>query len=189
MRQRLWRICLAVLLAPSVASATSGEPVVNCYAISTPATSYASWTPLAGASTPAEAVPSWCFVEGADAYLDYYCVLDAGYDGGGLTITLAWRSTGTTNNVFWQAALRDIPDDAEDLDTTAFTYDFNSVTAAVPSAAGEVVYDAITFANGADMDSTPAGDHFILRIFRDQDNAADTSTATACIVGLTGKES
>ena len=67
-----------------------------------------------------------------------------------------------------------VADDAEDLDTTAHTYDYNAVVATAPSAVGEVAYDNITFTNGADMDSVVAGDYFILRVTRDPTPSSGT---------------
>ena len=43
-------------------------------------------------------------------------------------------------------AFRSFEDDTEDLDTTAHTYDYNTVNiATLPTAVGEVSYDSITF--------------------------------------------
>ena len=166
----------------------SGSPVVQILAVMPPATSGATLDTLTGTSTPAEAIPVWTFADAAAAYMDFLCALK-GYAGGGLTLRLVWAAAVTTNNAVWQAAIRRIADDAEDLDTTAQTYDFNTVTAAAPSAVGEVSYDNITFTNGADMDSWADGELAIIRILRDPANGSDTLANTARLLGFIGYES
>jgi hypothetical protein len=130
-----------------------------------------------GASTPAESFPVLAFDGATQEYADWHLLLPRAYSGGGLTVTLVTSTSVTTGGAVWEAALRRVQDDAEDLDTTAQTYDFNSVTVvSPPSAAGEVTYDNITFTNGADMDSVAAGEMFILRLRRAPANASDTIT-------------
>lgn len=133
---------------------------------------------LVGAATPAENLPIGTFADAAAAYMDFYGVAQ-GYGGGGLTLKLKWSSLATTNNAVWQAAIRRIADDAEDFDTTAHSYDFNTVTAAAPIAAGQASYDNITFTNGADMDSLADGEAFVLRVLRDPAHASDNLANTA----------
>ena len=152
-----------------------------------PGSSGAQLDILVGASTPAESLPIAVYADAAAAYIDYYGTL-RGYGGGGLTLDLVWSSLATANNAVWQAAFRRIQDDAEDVDTTAHTYDFNTVTAAAPSAAGENSLDSITFTDGADMDSLANGEPFILRVLRDpahaSDNLANTAQLWVCHVVL-----
>ena len=116
--------------------------------------------------------------------------MPANYATGGITLTVVWGAdTATTGNVIWGAAFRDMPDDAEDIDTTAFSYDYNaSAAVAAPSAVGENSYDNITFTNGADMDSVVAGNAFILRIRRDAANAGDTMAGDSGLISLLMKE-
>jgi hypothetical protein len=165
----------------------SGDVVIKVVEIMPPSSQAAIPDLRAGGSTPAENVPVWDFDAGMDEHLDFLCYLE-GYAGGGLTLTLVWSaSSATTGNVIWNAAIRAMVDDAEDIDT-AHTYDYNSVTAAAPSLSGEVSYDNITFANGVDMDSLADGQFFILRFRRDADNASDTMTGDAELWGFIGKE-
>src|SRR3990172_3130730 len=92
------------------------------------------------------------FDAGTDWFLNFFDML-RGYNGGGVTLRIAWTSdTATTNNVVWAAAFEARADDAQDLDADSFAA-VQSVTAAAPSVAGEVVYDEIAFTNGAQMDS------------------------------------
>lgn len=107
------------------------------------------------------------FDDSSDEYWDFSCALEANYDSGGIDIELVWSGAAATGNVGWNAALRRKTDDAEDLDSTDHSYSYQSVTAAAPSAVGEVSYDTISFTDGAQMDSTAAGERFNLRIYRD----------------------
>ena len=133
---------------------------------------------IVGAATPAENAPVAVFADAASAYLDFYGTLQ-GYGNGGLTLSIKWSSLATSNAVVWQAAFRRMQDDGEDFDTMAHSYDFNTVTATAPSAAGENSYDNITFTNGADMDSLANGEAFVLRILRDPANGSDNLANTA----------
>jgi hypothetical protein len=156
-----------------------------------PATAFAQFDTIAGASTPAESIPVLEFEDGtatSGEYADFYGVLPRTYGGGGLTLTIYWLSSATTGNCVWKAAFRRIADDAEDLDTTAHTYDYNSVTATTANAAGELDYAAITFTDGADMDSLAVGEAFILRIFRDGDDGGDTLSGDAGLFAVEIKE-
>lgn len=150
--------------------ATSGTP---------PAASQASLGVRSGGSTPAENVPVINFDASTDEYMDFYGIMPQAYAAGGLTLKLVWSAaTATSGNCIFGVAFRSMEDDAEDVDTS-HSYAFNTVTDAAPSASGEVVYAEITFTDGADMDSVGAGDAFIMRVFRDADNASDTMAGDA----------
>lgn len=167
----------------------SGDPILEIIAVMPPVTLPAGLRFLAGASTPAESIPLLLFDDATIEYVDFLCRLSVKYAGGGITLSLLWSATSaTSNNCIWQAAFRDLPDDAEDLDTTAFTYDYNTVTAAAPSAVGEQSYDTITFTDGADMDSTPAGDYCILRVARKASDGSDNMSGDAELIAISGKE-
>jgi hypothetical protein len=132
-----------------------------------PATLYATFDVMVGTSTPVESIPVLDFDDTTVEYADFYGVMPNNYTGGGVTITFIWSGAQNTNNGAWAAAFRRITDDAVDLDTTAFTYDYNQTADLTPAnVVGEVAYDTLTFTDGADMDSVVAGDYFILRIKR-----------------------
>lgn len=142
---------------------------------SPPTTLYATLDFILGTSAPAEAVPVLDFDDTTVEYADFYCRMPSHYAGGGITLTIGWSCAQATNNAVWAAALRRVADDAEDLDTTVQTYDYNQSASLTPaSAVGEVAYDTIAFTSGADMDSVAAGDYFILRVRRDRGDAGDT---------------
>jgi hypothetical protein len=143
---------------------------------------------LAGAATPAEGVPYLAFDSATDESADFLGIMPRAYAGGGLTLNLHWASGVTSGATVWNAAFRALPDDAEDINTTAHSYAFNAVTATTATVAGEVDYAAITFTDGADMDSVAAGESFILRITRDADNGSDGMAGDAYLIAVEIKE-
>jgi len=165
----------------------SGDAVVEILEVIQPGTSYAQFAARAGGSSPAESLPVYAFDSGTIEYLDFICRL-RGYDGGGLTFTIAWTSaTATGNNCRWSLAIRRFADDAEDVDTSQ-TYDYNDVDCACPSASGEIVYDNITFTDGADMDSWADTEVAIVRLRRNASHANDNMSGDAQFIALAGKE-
>jgi hypothetical protein len=152
------------------------------------ATAGATHAILTGAASPAEGVPYLAYDSATDENADFIGIMPRAYAGGGLTLTLYWASGVTTGDVVWNAAFRRIQDDAEDIDTTAHSYDFNAVTATTASAAGEVDYATITFTNGADMDSLAVGELFNLRITRDANNGSDGMSGDAYLIAVEIKE-
>jgi hypothetical protein len=148
-----------------------------------PATLYATLDTVTGTSTPVEAFPVLDFDDTTQEYTDFHgLVMPASYAGGGLTVTIFYSAAeASTDVVKWEAALRRIADDAEDLDTTAHTYDYNVIEDTAPSAIGEVAYASITFTDGADMDSVAAGELFTLRVSRNPTTGGTDVTGDASI--------
>jgi hypothetical protein len=140
-----------------------------------PATLYATLDTMVGTSTPVEAIPVLDFDDTAAEYADFYCFMPRNYNGGGVTISFVWSAAAATNTAVLRAAFRAVPDDTEDLDTTAHTYDYNTSGALTPpSVVGEVAVDTLTFTDGADMDSVAAGSYFVLRVGRLPTDGNDT---------------
>lgn len=167
----------------------SGKPIIDVIREMPPATLFATWDVRPGGSSPVEALQVLDFDATAIEYMDFLCRLSEDYAGGGLTLTLAWMATSATSGaVRWEAAVRRLVDDAEDIDG-AHTYDFNGVTATTASATGEQAYDAITFTDGADMDSWAAGEYAIVRIRRDPTNGGDDLVGDSELIGWSGRES
>lgn len=137
---------------------------------------------LVGTSSPAESIPVLAFDTTTVEYVDFHSVLPAAYSGGGLTLRFFHGAGTTTGGVAYEAAFRRIENDAEDLDTTAFTYDYNTMTVAtLPSAVGEVNVNTLAFTSGADMDGLLAGEPFILRVRRATANGTDTAATDSYI--------
>jgi hypothetical protein len=158
----------------------SGKPCAIITDIVPPGSSFARYGHRIGASTPKENVPFYAFAAAANEYLDYYGVI-SGYASGGFTVRYGWMAASATSGAIVMAgAFRLIDDDAEDLDTTAFTYAYNNGAAATaPSATGEVSYDTITFTNGADSDSIIEGSRFVFRLWRNQADGSDNMSGDA----------
>lgn len=108
-----------------------------------------------------------------EEYAYFTGVMPRAYAGGGLTVTLGWSSDATSGVCRWAAAFKSVTDDADDLDSKTFAAP-NTVDATTASAAGEVDYAAITFTDGADMDSVAAGEMFVLEVSRNSSHANDT---------------
>ena len=129
-----------------VLSASSGVP---------PDATAAELVALAGASTPAESFKRLAFDDTTDEYWDWHLMMPEHYGGGGVTLTIVTSAAAASGNYTIGFAFRDIPDDAEDLDTTAHTYVFNDSSAiTAPSAIGEVSYDTVTTTSAPAMRSS-----------------------------------
>ena len=97
----------------------------------------------------------------------------------GVTVTVGWMaSSATSGTISLDVAFKSVTDDADDLDTKAYGTP-NNANPTTATATGEVDYIAITFLDGADMDSVAAGEFFQLEVTRD----ADGTTSTDDLVG------
>lgn len=168
----------------------SGQKVVEIIQVLNPGSAYATPDIMVGASTPAESLLIYLFDDTTVEYIDLYCRLNEEYDGGGLTFTTTYGAVATSGNGGWSIAIRAIPVDSEDLDTTAHTYDYNDSAAdTVPSAAGEQQTVAIAFTDGADMDSWGVGEYGIVRIKRNTSISGDATGDLKLFSGdIVGKE-
>ena len=167
----------------------SGDPVVQFLQWMATSGSHAQLDHILGTSTPPELFAVWAFDASSIEYVDFMCRLSGQYDGGGITLVLPWAAASATSNATrWEAAIRRIVSDAEDLNTTAHTYDYNAVDSTAASAAGEVVYPTIAFTDGADMDSWAAGEYALVRIRRNASHANDNMTGDAHLLPPSGYE-
>lgn len=105
-------------------------------------------------------------------------VLPTGYAGGGLTCEVFCAFTSATSgSVRWQAAIERIDASSLDIDAdNAAAYQSAGGTA--PGTSGQIIKVAITFTDGAQMDSLAAGEAFRLRIRRDADGTSGTDDIT-----------
>jgi hypothetical protein len=165
----------------------SGAQVVQILEIWPPATLFAVLGRRAGGSTPVEGVNIWQFDAATIWYLDFLCYL-SGYGGSGLTLTLPWTAaTATTGVTRWGAAVHRLLAGTDDIDVS-HTYDYNVLDATAPGTSGMVLYSAITFTDGADMDSWANGELAIIRVRREANHANDTMAGNAELWALLGKE-
>lgn len=101
-------------------------------------------------------------------------ILDRKYAGGGLTVNL-WvgAASATSGSIRFQVAIERI--DASGLDTDADSFaafQSNGVTA--PGTSGQFLVCAVTFTNGAQMDSLAVGEPYRLKVRRDADGTSGT---------------
>lgn len=153
-------------------------------------TAQANQPPAANYATPdvRNAHPVLDFDAAADESAIFGSVLPRHYAGGGLTVTIAWMATSaTTGDVVWNADVERHSDDDVDLDSDSFA-GANAATGTTASATGEVQYTAITFTDGADMDSLAVGESFRLKITRDADNGSDTMAGDAELLSVEVRE-
>ena len=114
-------------------------------------------------------------------------VMPRNYAGGGVTVYLHYAmSSAISGDIDWDAAWERIGDQQLDIDADSFAA-VNSVdTTTVPATSGLVDIVAITFTDGADMDSVAVGEAFRLQVSRDAPN--DSATGDAELVRVEVKE-
>lgn len=116
-------------------------------------------------------------------------VMPRHYAGGGVTVYLHWSASTDTNAAhycYWDAAFERIAQNDLDIDADSFAA-VQSVDNTSPNAtSGKTTVAAISFTNGAQMDSVVAGDLFRLQITRDAAN--DDMTGDAELLGIEIKE-
>lgn len=121
------------------------------------------------------------FDDTADESAYFRGLMPRHYNGGGVTVNVHCSSKDTTvtpHNFVVQAAFMSITHDADDLDSDSFAALNGSGAVAEASASGETVEAAITFTDGADMDSVAAGEQFWFQLRRDADDTSATDALT-----------
>ena len=167
----------------------SGDTLVAMDARSgiAPAANFATYDVRVGTNIT---VPVLDLDDGTDETTWFKCVMPRNYAGGGVTVTVHWMATtATTGTISLDVAFMSITDDADDVDSKAFAT-VNNANPTTASATGEVDYIAITFTDGADMDSVAAGELFFLKITRDADGTTSTDNLSGDmeLVGFEIKE-
>lgn len=120
------------------------------------------------------------FDSGTDERAVFNFFMPRQYAGGGITVTLLWRAaTATSGNTIWTAEIERQQVGATDLDGDNFAAANTSAASAADTTVGELSSIAITFTDGADMDSLAAGESARIRIIRDADNGSDTMSGDA----------
>ena len=151
-----------------------------------PDTNPATLDPRVGASNAQNLVLD--FDAATDESAEFGGFMPRHYGGGGITVTIGWiASSATSNNCIWDVSFKRVAAESEDLDVSTFAA-VNSVTDAANGTNGEVMYATVTFTNGADMDSVPAGEYFRMRLTRDADNGSDNMTGDAEMLFIEIKE-
>jgi hypothetical protein len=105
-------------------------------------------------------------------------VLPRRYAGSGLTINTHWAFTSATSgSLRVQAAIERIDVSSLDIDADSFAA-FQSAGGSAPGTSGQVIVVAVTFTDGAQMDSLAVGEAFRLKIRRDADGTSGTDDIT-----------
>lgn len=118
------------------------------------------------------------FDDTTDESMQFAGFMPRNYGGGGITVTVGWMATSATSGtISLDVAFKSVSDDADDLDSKAFAA-ANNGNPTTASASGEVDYAAITFTDGADMDSVAAGEYFRMLVTRDADGTTSTDDMT-----------
>jgi hypothetical protein len=113
-------------------------------------------------------------------------VMPRHYSGGGLTVNIHWASDGTGGDVDWDVDLERIGDSQQDIDSDGFVGANSTDGTSEPATAGNVEITAVTFTDGADMDSIAVGEGFRMKVTRDA--ASDTGTNDVQLVFVEIKE-
>ena len=105
----------------------------------------------------------------------FQVLLPPEYGGGGLTCDIYWAATAATSgNVIWNMAIENGAPGTLDRDADSFAA-ANAATCTAQGTSGVDDDDCvITFTDGADMDSWPAGTPGRIKLLRDADNGSDT---------------
>lgn len=121
----------------------------------------------------------------ADESAIFSGIMPNDYRGTGVVVYIHYAMTSAeTNTIDWDASFERIGDQQLDIDGDSFAA-VNSVDdTTVPGTAGLVDIVAISFTDGADMDSVAAGEGFRLKITRDAVNDDATGDAELLYVEI-----
>lgn len=109
------------------------------------------------------------------------------YAAGGVTVYAAWMATSaTTGTIGWDISFACMNDANQDVDSLAFATAQTITAATVDGTSGKIKTTNVAITNGANMDSTAAGEWCCMRIRRDVAN--DTATGDAELIGVEVKE-
>lgn len=104
------------------------------------------------------------------------------YSGGGVTVSLAWKAaSATSGTIGWDVSFARLNDNNQDITSLTFATAQTITAATVPASAVKSKTTSVAVTNGANMDSTAAGEMFVLRVRRDVAN--DSATGDAQLIG------
>ncbi len=105
-------------------------------------------------------------------------VLPRNYNGGGLTVYhhIVFTSA-TSGSVRLQGSFERMDASSLDIDADSFAT-ANSAGGTAPGTSGQLIVVAITFTDGAEMDSVAAGEAFRYKLRRDADGTSGTDDIT-----------
>lgn len=114
--------------------------------------------------------------------------LPRNYAGGGLTVRIEWMGDGvTTGDVVWGASFERHDAAGTDLDSDSFAAE-QTATGTTAGTDGAVRYTAITFTDGAQIDSLAVSEGYRLKIRRVASDGSDTMAADAQLLRVEVQE-
>ena len=131
-----------------------------------PAASYATFDTR-------NSIPVLDFDAAVDESVIFAGRLPSTYAGGGITVDIYWMATSATSGTCRWLAAWEREDLATDHDANAFAA-VQGTGGAAPGTSGFAQKTSIAFTNGAQMDSTAAGEPFRLLVTRDGDGSTGT---------------
>ncbi|MHC4573050.1 MAG: hypothetical protein ACYS76_02770 [Planctomycetota bacterium] len=115
----------------------------------------------------------------------FSAVMPRNYSGGGVTVYVHYAmSSATSGTVDWDVAFERIGDQQQDVDSDGFASAKSVDDTTVPSQSGLVDVVAISFSDGAEMDSVQAGEGFRVKVTRDAANDDAAGDAELLFVEL-----
>jgi hypothetical protein len=116
-------------------------------------------------------------------------LLSTSYSNGGVTVDVYWMaSTATTGAVVWSGAWERMQEGGADMDADGFASEQNAAAVTTNGTSGIINKSTMTFTNGAQMDSTVAGNPFRFQLQREPADGSDTMAGDAELVRVHVKE-
>ena len=121
------------------------------------------------------------FDGGTDESAVFRGIMPQNYASGGVDVYIHYAVDGTSGDIDWDVSWERIGDQQQDIDSDSFAAVQSTDGTSVPATAGLVDIVSVGFTDGAQMDSTAAGESFRLKVTRDA--SADTNTDDAQLFG------
>ena len=133
--------------------------------------------------------PCLDFDDSTDESAIFTGVLPRHYSGGGITVYLHIAFTSATSgNADIEVSFERIGDEQQGLGSDGFA-SAKAVNVPAPGTAGLATIDALSFSNGAEIDSIAAGEAFRIKVTRDADDATnDTASGDAELIAIELRE-
>lgn len=159
-------------------------PFTRAFHGTPPATLYARFDTILGASTPAEVFTVASFDASTDWYMDYMLQMPIDFTGTGVSVNIHYGTSGLTGTGIMGVAFRRLNDSAEDLDTTAHTYDYQYRPFYALPTYGFKSKVSIAVNSGMGLDQVASGEMFVLRMTRAAASGGDNLAGELFMYGF-----